>query len=212
MGVCEIRAAERVESMITFLEGVLVQKDPTRVVVNVGGVGYEVFIPLSSYDRLPAAGGAVRLLTYDHVREDVHALYGFVTEDERSLFLKLIDVSGIGPRLAITALSGLSARELKAAVVQGDVKRLSSVSGIGKKTAERMVLELRDKLGAGEALEAVAGGKPATGENMRMRDAVLALISLGCKPAEAQNLVENVIASAGPNASVEELVRKALAR
>ena len=144
--------------MITFLEGILEAKDPTHIVLNVGGVGYEVFIPLSSYDRLPDKGGACRVLIYDHIREDLHALYGFLTEEERSLFLRLIGISGVGPRLAITTLSGLSVRDLKAAVVQGDIKRLSSISGLGKKTAERIIVELRDKLSAGESLEAVAGG------------------------------------------------------
>lgn len=197
--------------MITFLEGALVEKDPTRVVVSVGGVGYEVFIPLSSYDRLPAAGAACRLLTYDHVREDVHALYGFLTGDERTMFLRLLDISGIGPRTALTALSGLSVRDLKAAIVQADVKRLSSISGIGKKTAERIVVELRDKLGAGEAMEAVAGA-PETPETMRLRDAVLALISLGYKQPDAQKLAREAVAGMKPSATVEEIVRRALAR
>ena len=197
--------------MIIFLEGALVEKDPTRIVLNVGGVGYEVFIPLSSYDKLPSSGDSCRVLTYDHVREDTHALYGFLTPEEREMFLRLMDVSGIGPRLALTALSGLSVRELKAAVVRGDIARLSSVSGIGKKTAERIVLELRDKIGEGEAMEAVtAGASPE--ESTRMRDAMLALISLGYKQAEAQKMVKDVVKTLGPDASVEETVRKALAR
>jgi len=198
--------------MITFVEGTLVEKDPTRVVVNVGGVGYEIFIPLSSYDRLPPANAACRLLTYDHVREDIHALYGFLTDDERRMFLLLLGISGIGPKTALTALSGMSVRDIKAAIAQADVKRLSSISGIGRKTAERIVVELKDKLGAGEAMEAIAAGEEPTAENMRMRDAILALISLGYKQAEAQKLVRAVVLKAGPDATVEELVRKALAR
>ena len=198
--------------MITFVEGTLVEKDPTRVVVNVGGVGYEFFIPLSSYDRLPPANAACRLLTYDHVREDIHALYGFLTDDERRMFLLLLGISGIGPKTALTALSGMSVRDIKAAIAQADVKRLSSISGIGRKTAERIVVELKDKLGAGEAMEAIAAGEEPTAENMRMRDAILALISLGYKQAEAQKLVRAVVLKAGPDATVEELVRKALAR
>ncbi|OQA24613.1 MAG: Holliday junction ATP-dependent DNA helicase RuvA [Verrucomicrobia bacterium ADurb.Bin345] len=197
--------------MITFLEGALVEKDPTRIVLNVAGVGYEVFIPLSSYDKLPAPGESCRVLTYDHVREDTHALYGFLMDEERVMFLRLMSVSGIGPRLALTALSGLSVRELKAAIVRGDVARLSSVSGIGKKTAERIVLELRDKVGEGEAMESVtAGASPE--ESTRMRDAILALISLGYKQADAQKLVRDVVKTLGPDATVEETVRKALAR
>ena len=198
--------------MITFLEGVVVEKDPTRVVLNVGGVGYEVFIPLSSYDHLPAPGDACKILTYDHVREDIHALYGFLTADERRMFLLLLNVSGIGPKLALTALSGLSIRELKAAIAQADVKRISSISGIGKKTAERIVVELRDKLGAGEAMEAITAQEEMTPENARTRDAILALVSLGYKQAEAQQLVKTAAAGAKPDVTVEEIVRRALAR
>jgi len=198
--------------MITFLEGVLVDKDPTRVVLNVGGIGYEVFIPLSSYDRLPAPGDVCKILTYDHVREDIHALYGFLTADERRMFLMLLNISGIGPKLALTALSGLSIRDLKAAIAQADVKRLSSISGIGKKTAERIVVELRDKLGAGEAMEAITAREEMTPENARTRDAILALISLGYKQADAQQIVRAAVAGVKPDATVEEIVRRALAR
>ena len=197
--------------MIAFLQGILVEKEPAYVVMDVGGVGYEVFIPLSSYERLPAVNTACRILTYDHVREDAHSLYGFMTAEERRMFLLLINVSGIGPKLAMTALSGLSVRDLKAAVAQADVKRLSAVSGIGKKTAERIVLELKDKLSAGESMEAVTGGAAPTEENLRMRDAILALVSLGYKQADAQDLIRKV-ASATPDASLEELVRKALSK
>ena len=197
--------------MIAFLQGILVEKEPAHILMDVGGVGYEVFIPLSSYERLPAVNTACRILTYDHVREDAHVLYGFMTAEERRMFLLLIDVSGIGPKLAMTALSGLSVRDLKASVAQADVKRLSAVSGIGKKTAERIVLELKDKLGAGESMEAVTGGAEPTEENLRMRDAILALISLGYKQADAQDLVRKVAATM-PDASLEELVRKALAK
>ena len=198
--------------MIVFLEGKLVEKDPTRVVLDVGGVGYEVFIPLSTYDRLPLPDAACRLLIYDHVREDLHALYGFASEPERELFLKLIEVSGIGPRLAITTLSGLTARELKAAILQGDVKRLSSISGIGKKTAERMVLELKDKFDAGDALEAATGMPEAAPADSRLRDALMALVSLGYKQAEAQKMVQNVMERMKPASTVEDLVRMALVR
>jgi len=198
--------------VISFLEGVLVQKQPTRAVLNVHGVGYEVAIPLSSYDRLPDENSACRLLTHFHVREDAQELFGFATEAERGLFRLLLSVSGIGPKTAMSALSGLSARDIKAAVVQGDIKRLSSISGIGKKTAERLVLELKDKLSAGEALEAVAGGPDAAPGDVRLRDAMMALISLGYKQAEAQQRVQDASAQAGRTASVEELLRRALGR
>ena len=197
--------------MITFLEGVLVEKQPTRIVLNVGGVGYEVFIPLSSYDRLPDENAACRVLIHDHIREDAHLLYGFMTADERRLFELLIGVNGIGPKTAMSALSGLTPRDFKAAIVEADVKRLSTISGIGKKTAERIVVGLKDKLPAGEALEAVTGGAAPSPADMKLRDAILALVSLGYKQAEAQALVRQVAGSLEARASVEDVVRKALA-
>ena len=197
--------------MITFLEGLLVEKQPTRAVINVGGVGYEVFISLSSYDRLPTENSPLRLLTYDLVREDLHALYGFATAEEREMFLRLLDVGGIGPKTAITALSGLSVRDIKAAIVGGDVKRLSSISGIGRKTAERMIVELRDKISQGEALEAVAGEPASSAGDARTRDAILALISLGHKQADAQKIVRELLPTLPAKATVEDIVRKALA-
>lgn len=197
--------------MITFLEGVLEDKQPTHAVINVGGVGYETSIPLSSYDRLPNVGQTCRILTYDHVREDVHQLFGFMSESERRLFVLLMSVSGIGPKLALTTLSGLTARELKAAIATGDVKRLSSISGIGKKTAERMVLELKDKLGPAEVLESVAGGAVLGEDDVKLRDAVMALISLGYKRSEAQDSITRILgAPDGRSLSVEDIVRKAL--
>lgn len=196
--------------MITFLEGQLVEKQPTRIVMNVGGVGYEVFIPLSSYDRLGAPNSTCKILTHHYVREDAQILYGFVTSGERRLFELLLTISGIGPKIALSALSGMSVRELKAAVVENDVKRLNSISGVGRKTAERMVIELRDKLSEGEALEAMAGGDEAGPQDLRMRDAVLALISLGYKQVDAQKMVRQAIADDAGDANVEELVRRAL--
>ncbi len=199
--------------MITFLEGVIEDKQPTHVVMNVGGVGYEVVIPLSSYDRLPGVAERCRILTYDHIREDAHQLFGFMTEGERRMFVLLLTVSGIGPKLALTTLSGLTSRELKVAIAEGDVKRLSSISGIGKKTAERMVVELRDKFGVGEVLDASSGAKVFSETDVKLRDAILALISLGYKRAEAQEMVTRVMSdSTSGQESVEELVRKALAR
>lgn len=197
--------------MITFVEGRIEEKQPAHVVVNVGGVGYEVIISLNSYDRLPPAGEVTRILTYDLVREDDHVLYGFMTADERRVFMLLLSVSGIGPKTALAVLSGMSVRELKVAIKDADIKRLSSISGIGRKTAERMVVELRDKFDAGEILAASAGGKPESESDVRLRDAVLALVSLGYKRAEAQELVLKI--SAQPSlagADVETIVRKAL--
>src|SRR4051794_11238726 len=141
--------------MITFLEGKLVTALPTQATVDVGGVGYEVFIPLSSYDKLPSVGQAVRILTHLHVREDAHILYGFMTAAERDLFRLLVNnVTGIGPKLALAVLSGMSVNNFKTSVVNSDVIALSKISGLGKKTAERIVLELKDKVGVAAAWEA----------------------------------------------------------
>jgi Holliday junction DNA helicase RuvA len=195
--------------MITFLEGVLVEKQPTRIVVNVHGVGYEVLVPLSSYDRLGEPGGVCHLHTHFHVREDAHTLFGFSTEEERRIFQLLLSITGIGPKLALSALSGLSVRELKVAVVEGDAKRLSTISGVGRKMAERMVVELRDKFSKGEALEAVAGGDETVGDQ-KTRDAVLALVSLGYKQEMARKMVSQAMSGAGGADTVEEIVRKSL--
>src|ERR1051326_831096 len=134
--------------MITFLRGKLVEALPTQVTVDVNGVGYEVLIPPSSYDRLPPPGNEVQLLTHLAVREDAHTLYGFMTAAERELFRLLVNtVSGIGPKIALNILSGMNATALRGAVAKGDVKALSQISGVGKKTAERIVVELKDRIG-----------------------------------------------------------------
>lgn len=198
--------------MITFLHGILAEKAPARAVINVGGVGYEVLIPLSSYDRLPPPEAPVKLLTYHHVREDAHQLFGFISEDERDMFDRLLDISGIGPKLALAVLSGMSVREIKMSIIEGNSKRLSGISGIGKKTAERIVVELKDKITAGEALEATAGADAVSGGDVRLRDTVMALIALGYKQADALKLARTAAEQAGPDANVEELVRRALSR
>ena len=196
--------------MIVFLDGVLAEKEPTRVVVDVGGVGYEAAIPLSSYDRLPAIGQRVRLLTVPVVREDAHLLFGFMTAEERELFLLLTSVNGIGPKLGLAVLSGLSVRDLKAAIAAGDVKRLSGISGIGKKTAERLVLEMRDKLGKGDLAEALTSGNAPGPADAKLRDAYLALVSLGYKPADAQRMVRDVAVQIASDSSLEDVLRKVL--
>ena len=196
--------------MIVFLDGVLEEKEPTRAVVNVGGVGYEAAIPLSSYDRLPAAGQRVRLLTVPVVREDAHLLFGFMTAEERDLFLQLTSVNGIGPKLGLAVLSGLSVRDLKAAIAAGDVMRLSGISGIGKKSAERLVLEMRDKLGKGEMAAALTAGHAPGPADAKLRDAYLALVSLGHKPADAQRMVKDVAGQIAPDSSLEDMLRQVL--
>jgi len=198
--------------MITFLRGALVGKQPTQIVLDVGGVGYEVAIPLSSYDRLPSTGQEVRILTVDHVREDAHLLYGFMTEAERSLFGQLTTITGIGPKLALSALSGLSVRDLKAAVVEGDVKRLGSISGVGKKMAERIVVELRHKLSAAESLEAVAGEDVQAAGSGALRDALMALVALGYKQEDARKMVMRVQQDNPDVNDVERIIKIALSK
>ena len=197
--------------MITFVEGRVEVKQPTRVELNVGGIGYEILIPLSSYDRLPSTGEVCRILTVDYVREDQHRLFGFMTEEERRLFGLLMGISGIGPKLALSALSGLSVRELIVAISTGDTKRLSSISGVGKKMAECMVVELKDKLSAAEQLGAAAGAAKGDEGSSASRDAALALIALGYSDADASKMVQRVIIDPGVD-TVEAIIRKALAK
>ena len=193
--------------MIMFLDGQLEEKQPARIVMNVGGVGYEVLVPLSSFDLLPPEGDSCRILIYHHITDASQVLFGFCTVAERELFKMLLSVSGIGPKTAVSALSGLSVRELKTALMESDVKRISSISGIGKKTAERVIVELRDKFSAGDTFELLDGVDDAPGDH-RLRDAALALMSLGYKQVDAQKMIKKV--AGGSDISVEELVRKAL--
>ena len=199
--------------MITFLDGTLATALPTQAVVDVGGVGYEVFIPLSSYDKLPAPGQAVHILTHLHVREDAQILYGFMTAPERDLFRLLVNhVSGIGPKLALAVLSGMSVPMFKTAVVNADTVALARISGLGKKTAERIVLELKDKLGVVAAWEAASAAHAPTAEQSQANEAVLALIALGYKQVDAHKTVRELQEREGEIKTAEELVKMALKR
>ena len=197
--------------MITSLHGKLVEALPTQVVVDVHGVGYELLIPLSSYHKLPAPGGEVHLLTHLAIREDAHVLYGFSTPAERELFRLLINaVSGIGPKTALSILNGMTPVVFKGAVARGDMKSLSQISGIGKKTAERIVVELKDKFGAPGAWEASSAERALSPTDQKTNDAVLALLALGMKQPEAQEAVRKAQAALAPNAGLEDLVRASL--
>jgi Holliday junction DNA helicase RuvA len=196
--------------MITFLEGTLIEALPTQVVVAVHGIGYQILIPLSSFDKLPAPGSQIKILTHLQVREDAHVLYGFLTTAERDLFRLLVNnVSGIGPKTALDVLSGISVSNFKAAVVQGDAGLLAKSKGIGKKTAERIIVELKDKVGVAAAWEAASEGHAPTAEEQQINDAVLALISLGYKQVDAHKAVKQALAAGGTR-STEDLVRQAL--
>ena len=197
--------------MISFLHGKLVDALPTQVTVDVHGVGYEVLIPLSSFDKLPAPGSEGRLLTHLAVREDAHVLYGFMTAAERELFRLLIHtVSGIGPKIAINVLSGMNPVAFRGAVAGGDVKALSQISGVGRKTAERIVVELKDKIGAAGAWEASSAERATSANDQRVHDAVMALVALGFKQPDAHETIRAAQAMLGAQATVEELVRAGL--
>ena len=197
--------------MITFLRGKLVESVPTQITVEVAGVGYELLIPLSSFDKLPSRGGDILILTHLSIREDAHVLYGFMSAAERDMFRLLIHaVSGIGPKTALNILSGINISALRSAVALGDVKSLSQVSGVGKKTAERIVVELRDKLGKSAALESAGPRAALSPEDEKFRDAVAALTALGFKQPDAHEAVLGAQALLGAQAGVEQLVRAAL--
>ena len=196
--------------MITFLEGTLVSALPTQAVVNVAGIGYEVSIPLSSYDKLPGVGQPIHILTHLHVREDAHILFGFMTSAERDLFRLLVNnVSGIGPKLGLAVLSGMSVNNFKAAVVSADTTALSKISGLGKKTAERIVLELKDKVGVAAAWEVASATHAPSPEQEHANEAVLALIALGYKQVDAHRTVHDLQQS-HRDKSAEDLVKLAL--
>ncbi len=191
--------------MIGFLRGKIVERQPTQVLMDVQGVGYEVIIPVSTYERIQNQDGEVTLMTYLHVREDAMQLFGFHTAEEKALFLKLIQVNGVGPKVAIGVLSGCSVDEFKRSVREGDVARLKALPGIGKKTAERIVLELKDKLDGGAAAPEI--GEQTTGRIVE--EAVLALVSLGYQKGQAEKIIQQLVRE-GAERSVEELIRLAL--
>jgi Holliday junction DNA helicase RuvA len=197
--------------MIAFLQGKLVEALPTQVIVDVNGVGYDALIPLSSFDKLPSPGQPIKLLTHLAIREDAHVLYGFLTAAERDLFRLLINtVSGIGPKIALNVLSGMNVVTFRGAVSKGDVKAISQISGLGKKTAERIIIELKDKVGPGGALEASSAQRSLSVDEQKINDAVLALMALGFKPAEAHETIRAAQSVLGPDAGLEELVRASL--
>jgi len=194
--------------MITFLEGIIEEKSPAFVVLNVNGIGYEVFITLNTYEDLPAGGSKTRIFTHHHIREDTEVLYGFSEKSERSFFVKLLGISGIGPALAVNILSGLPVVTLSSAIASEDSKRLSSIKGVGKKTAERIVIELKDKV----SQFAVAEEKQieVSPENKVINDSVLALVALGYRNSEAFSAVKRVMKDMDEIPGVEVIVRRSL--
>jgi Holliday junction DNA helicase RuvA len=200
--------------MITSVSGTLVSATPLAAVIECGGLGYEVHIPVTTAERLPAPGQAARLHTLAVYREDSQTLYGFATAEERDFFRLLVEkVTGVGPKMALSVMSKLSLPTLKSAIASGDVGLLSKCPGIGKKTAERLVIELRDTVGAaGLVITAKTAGDAATpATDNRIGDAVLALTALGYKAADADKAVRQAWVALGPTATTEALIKKALA-
>lgn len=194
--------------MIHFIEGILVSKNAAQAVVDVRGVGYEIFITLACYEALPSAGEKVRLLTHFAVREDAQQLFGFLKEEERELFKLLIGVSGIGPKSAMHILSGIRAADLKEAIFTEDAARLATVPGIGKKTSERIIVELKGKIEQMEETRVAA--RDLSPQAALWNDALMALISLGYNQAAAQKALKKTLSQHKEASSVEELVRKSL--
>ncbi len=205
--------------MIASIQGVLAECTPLRAVVELNGFGYEVHIPVTTAEKLPAAGTVVKLHTLVIYREDAQTLYGFATPAERDFFRLLIEnVTGVGPKMALGIMSRLSLPVLEGAIRSGDIATLAKSPGIGKKTAERLVVELRAKVGASAGLTAALGGSEsgpsptpaeATGDQ-RVRDAVLALVALGYKTADADESIRRAGLALGAKATTEQLIKKAL--
>ncbi len=195
--------------MIGFLRGRVIEKHPDRLLIDVAGVGYEVAVPLSTFYALPDPGGDIALRIHTHVREDQLALYGFATLLEQQLFERLIGVSGIGPRLALAALSGIEPSDLVRAIRTNDIARLTRIPGIGRKTAERMGLELKDKLPT-VAAGAASGTPAAPSEEDAKADLLSALVNLGYQRVAAEKALEGAFAALGRNAAFEAILRHAL--
>lgn len=196
--------------MIAYLRGRLLEKHPNQVIVDVSGVGYDVTIPVSTFSALGDCGGEVKLHIHTHVREDALALFGFATREEKTLFERLLAVTGIGPKLAVTVLSGLAANDLVAAIRAGDTARLVRIPGVGKKTAERIVLELREKMeGIGTAAAGAAPSKPAQTFTAVESDVISALMNLGSNRQAAEAAVQKA-KTGGAGDDFEHLFRRAL--
>lgn len=195
--------------MIAYVRGILTEKEPARAVVEAAGVGYELLIPLSTFECLPREGGEVKLLAYHSVREDDESLFGFATARERDLFAKLTGVGGVGAKTALAILSGGSVGEISLAIASGNAKRISAVKGVGKKTAEKICIELKDKVDAVEALSETARKKGGDASPV-LRDAILALSALGFGEETANKMVSAAIEKNPGVKDVETVIRMAL--
>ena len=192
--------------MIAYIRGTLVEKEPTRAVIEAGGVGYELLVPLSTYERLPRTGSEAKLLAYHCVREDDEILFGFWAEDEKAMFARLTSVSGVGPKIALASLSGSSIAELAMSIAGGDFKRISAIKGVGKKTAEKICVELKDKVSE----FALSGRAGADAPTPIAKDAVAALRALGFNEETSSKMVADVLAKSPEVESVETIIKLAL--
>ncbi|MBI3596198.1 MAG: Holliday junction branch migration protein RuvA [Nitrospirae bacterium] len=200
--------------MIASLTGILKQKTPHSVIVDIHGVGYEAIVPLTTFYQLPSQNETVHLWTYTHVREDALQLFGFSTVEEKNVFLLLLGISGIGPKLAINILSGLPLAELVAAVKKGDIAKLSSIPGVGQKTASRLALELKEKI-LTVAVDVISAGPIEEKDARRVEDAVSALVNLGYKSPLAKDAIKKVLNSRNGESGregfpIEELIKETL--
>jgi len=196
--------------MFAYLKGLVDYKDPTLVVLDVNGIGYQINIPLSTYEVLPLKNEFVKLLIYYHVREDTQSLFGFATKEEKDLFLMLINISGIGPKMALTILSGANPVQFKNRIISGDVKALTLIPGIGLKTAKRIIVELREKfVGMDEKLpEEIRGGVMSK----TIDEALKALLALGYRRDESLRSVKKAYKELGDKASIEKFIKVALSK
>ncbi len=193
--------------MITFLKGALVHKKPPMISVDVNGVGYEVFVPMSTFFALPAVDHAIFLFTHHSIREDGQSLYGFLTEQDRALFRELIKVSGVGPKLGLTLLSGMETPQLLRTLAEGDTAKLIKLPGVGPKMAQRLVVEMKDKVSRFDGLNTIAVVASPVAQN-QMDEAMEALLALGYKPGEAKKMLEQC----PPDLDAQGLIRAALRR
>jgi len=195
--------------MISHLKGTLSQKSPVSIVVDVGGVGYQVFTSLTTFYALPETGEAVFLKIHTHVREDAFKLFGFITDEEQMIFQKLISISKVGPKLALSILSGMPPVDLMTAIMENDVAKISTIPGVGKKTAERLTLELKDKLGDITVEFSPGNAKPASLGGV-LDDAVSALVNLGYKKPQAEKALKSIWEQNGKDHSLEDLIKASL--
>ena len=197
--------------MITHLSGTVVEANPSQIIIDVQGVGYEVLIPTSSFSNFPPPGQTAKIFTHLVIREDAHILFGFSTVEERELFRMVNTVTRIGPKIALNLLGGLSPSEFEIAVAEGDTKRLSQISGLGKKAAERIVVELKDKIGIPSKRPSNKAGQSQSAADQTVRDAVAALVTMGYKQPDAVRRVEAAQTMLGKETDLEKLVKTSLA-